>query len=132
MWRDRISDTNPLRQCHDALANLLYCRRVFRLHRDKTIRDYRPQQERDPRPLGEIWSLIAADVFLPIDRAELVQCPENFVRQWHHNVFHSRGQLVNINVLRSLRAMRTQGKAADHSYDELQMFSKRNHWELEC
>ncbi|PYK17861.1 MAG: hypothetical protein DME55_08670 [Verrucomicrobia bacterium] len=91
MWRDRISDANPLRQCHDTLANILYRRRVFRLHRDETISDHCPQQECNTRPLGEIWPFIAADVFLPIDRSELVQRPENFVRQWHHNVFHSRG-----------------------------------------
>jgi hypothetical protein len=68
MWRDRVSYANPLRQCQNPLANILYCRRVFRLHRDKTIGNHRPQQEGDARPLREIWSLIAADVFLPIDR----------------------------------------------------------------
>ena len=34
---------------------------------------------------------IAADMFLPVYRTQLVQCSENFVRQRHDNVFHSRG-----------------------------------------
>ena len=81
----------PFDKCQDALANVLYRRRVFRLHRNKAICDHCPQQQGDARPLGKIWPLIAADVFLPIDPTQLVQCPENFVRQGHDNVFHSCG-----------------------------------------
>src|SRR6059058_5052015 len=76
MWRDRVSYANSLCQCQNPLANILYRRRVFSLHRYKTIGNHRPQQEGNTRTLREIWSLVTADVFLPIDRAQLVSAPK--------------------------------------------------------
>src|SRR6266566_1522522 len=111
-----MSYADPLGQCQDALANIFYCRRILRLHRDKAIGNHCPKQESDTRSLGEIGFFIAADMFLPVYRTQLVQCPEKLVRSRDHDIFYSRGQLVNIDVLRSLRTMRAQGKAKDRGY----------------
>src|SRR5947207_2028956 len=113
---DSISYAYPLSQCQDALANIFYCRRILRLHRDKAIGNHCPKQESDTRSLGEIGFFIAADMFLPDYRTQLVQCRKKFVRQGHHDILYSRGQLVNIDLLRSLRTTRAQGKAKDRSY----------------
>src|SRR5882724_9401171 len=124
---NRISHTNTFRQRRDTLPNLLHGFCVFSLHGDKTIRDHCPKQEGNTWTLGEVRSLVAADMCPPVHRAQLVQRTENLVSQWHHNVFHSRGQLFNVDVLRGLSAIRTNGKTAEHNQD-FKISYKRHHW----
>ena len=116
VWGDRVSHADSLRERQDTLANLFYRLCVFRLHRDKTVGDHCPQQEGDARALGKIRSFVAANVLLPVHRAQFIQRPKNFVRQRHHNVFHSCGQLFNIDPLWGLGAICAQGKATENTY----------------
>jgi hypothetical protein len=63
----------------------------------------------------------------PVHRAQFVQRTENLVRQWHHNVFHSGGQLVYVDVLRGLSGIRANGKTAEYTQD-FKISYKRHHW----
>jgi hypothetical protein len=113
---NRISHTNTFRQRGNTLPNLLHSFCVFSLHGDKTIRNHCPKQKGNTWTLGEVRSLVTADMCPPVHRAKLVQRTENLVRQWHHNVFHSCGKLFNVDLLRRLRGVRAKGKTAENTH----------------
>jgi hypothetical protein len=65
----------------------------------------------------------------PVHRAQFVERTKNLVRQRNHNVFHLCRQLANVDLLRRLSGIRTNGKTAENAHD-LKISYKRHHWLL--
>ena len=65
-------------------------------------------------------------MFPPVNCAQFVQRAEDFVRQRHDNVFHSRGQLINVNVLRGLGGIYAKSKPPKQTYAQFEMSYKRH------
>src|SRR4051812_5314996 len=66
MWRDRVTDANPLRQPQHPLTNVLNRRSILSLDSNESIRDHRAEKERDAWAFRKIIAFAAPDVLLPV------------------------------------------------------------------
>jgi len=113
------------------LANILYCRRVFRLHRYKTIGNHRPSK-RAIRGRSVKFGPLSLRSVLPIDRTQLVSA-RKFVRQRHPQHLHM-SWIIDLNIGCAAEPGRhaAQGKATLPQLHLIQNVGKQNHWSFEC
>ena len=127
---DRAPHPNALGQTNDTLADLLHTRRVLRLHRDEAVGDDRPEEERDPRALGEIGSFVRADEFLPVHAIELVERAEDFVGQRHDHVVDIFREAFDVDAAGRFRRRGLKAQESQHAAGQKNYFSERSHPQL--
>jgi hypothetical protein len=89
------------------LPDLFYCRRVLRLHCDKSIGDHITEKQRGPRAFAKIDPFFCPNELFPVYRAQFVERGENFIRQRDHDIFHFL-VLLYVNMLGRWRGLRAE------------------------
>src|SRR5438105_4870888 len=130
MWRDRIAHADSLRKIQNSLPDFLHRGRIFGLHCNEAVGYDRAEEEGNPRALREIAALLGPDEFTPVDRTQLVERAEDFIRQRHHNVFDFLRHLFDVDSLGCLGSVGTESDPDQSDCTELQTLRKGYHRQL--